>query len=190
MMDRLPSKGAETLTAAPLADSWLVLDPDERVQLFRRLLREEAEDLFLSLPAPDQGALLAALPPGERRFWIRLLAPDDVADILHEVSLEEQEELLALLDEPTRREVSALLAYAEDAAGGLMSPWFARVRPEATVDEAIRYLRRQADAEVETIYYGYVLDAEQRLLGVVSLRHLMSAPGERQVQEIMKRDVL
>jgi magnesium transporter len=157
---------------------------------FRQLPREVAEDLFLDLATEDQAALLAALPPGERRLWARLLAPDDLADVLLEVSPEERDEILALLDEPRQREVRALLAYAEDAAGGLMSPWFARVRPEVTVDEAIRYLRRQARGELETIYYGYVLDAEQRLLGVVSLRQLMTAPGEQPVREIMKRDVV
>ena len=54
-----------------------------------------------------------------------------------------------------------------------MNPRYARLRPEMTVDEGIAYLRRQAD-QVETIYYGYVLDAEQRLLGVVTFRHLFS----------------
>ncbi|WP_437508761.1 magnesium transporter [Sorangium sp. So ce1099] len=189
MTERPPSKGAETITAAELSMSWSALESDERVQAYRRLRRDEAEDFFQGLPSADQAALLAALTKGERRLWLRLLAPDDVADILLEVSPEEQEELLSLLDEPTRREASALLAYAEDEAGGLMSPWFARVRPEATVDQAISYLKRQARDHLETIYYGYVLDAEQRLLGVVSLRQLMIAPGDRRVSDIMKTDV-
>ena len=62
------------------------------------------------------------------------------------------------LDEPTRKEVRALLAYAEDAAGGLMNPRYARLRPNMTVDEAISYLRKQARERLETIYYVYVLD--------------------------------
>ncbi|XXY18722.1 magnesium transporter [Sorangium sp. So ce216] len=190
MTERPPSRGAETITAAELSMSWSALESDERVQAYRRLRRDEAEDFFQGLPSADQAALLAALTKGERRLWLRLLAPDDVADILLEVSPEEQEELLSLLDEPTRREASALLAYAEDEAGGLMSPWFARVRPEATVDQAISYLKRQARDHLETIYYGYVLDAEQRLLGVVSLRQLMIAPGDRRVSDIMKTDVV
>ncbi|XYH99026.1 magnesium transporter [Sorangium sp. So ce1128] len=190
MTERPPFKGAETITAAELSVSWSALESDERVQAYRRLRREEAEDFFQGLPSADQAALLAALTKGERRLWLRLLAPDDVADILLEVSPEKQEELLSLLDEPTRREASALLAYAEDEAGGLMSPWFARVRPEATVDQAISYIKRQARDHLETIYYGYVLDAEQRLLGVVSLRQLMIAPGDRRVSDIMKADVV
>ncbi|WP_433933142.1 magnesium transporter [Sorangium cellulosum] len=190
MVERPPSKGAETMTAAELSMSWPDLGSEERAQAYRRLRREDAEDFFQGLSSADQAALLAALTKGERRLWLRLLAPDDVADMLHEAPPGEQEELLSLLDEPTRREVSALLAYAEDEAGGLMSPWFARVRPEATVDEAISYLKRQARDHLETIYYGYVLDAEQRLLGVVSLRQLMIAPGHRRVSDVMKTDVV
>ena len=57
---------------------------------------------------------------------------------------------------------SALLAYAEDDAGGLMSPRYVRLRPDMSVDEAIAYLRRAArDERVETIYYIYVLDDGQ-----------------------------
>ena len=96
--------------------------------------------------------------------------------------------LLALLDEATRREVSALLAYAEDDAGGLMSPRFARLRPDMRADEAIRYLQRQAREHLETIYYVYVLDAEQRLLGACSFRELFAAAPETMVREIMRKD--
>src|SRR5690606_17789936 len=94
--------------------------------------------------------------------------------------------------EATRREVSVLLAYAEDEAGGLMSSRFARVRPDMTVDEAVSYLRKQAVAgvELETIYYSYVLDHDQRLLGVVSFRALFSLPGSHRVRDIMLTDFI
>src|SRR5204862_3399399 len=106
---------------------------------------------------------------------------------IQEAAEEERAGLLALLDDYTRREVVALLAYAEDDAGGLMSPRFARLRPEMTVDEAIAYLRRQAE-QVETIHYAYVLDSEQHLLGIVPLRRLMSAHKDQTVREIMRTD--
>jgi magnesium transporter len=84
--------------------------------------------------------------------------------------------------------VSALLAYAEDEAGGLMNPRFARVRPDMTVDEAITYLRKQARERVETIYYGYVLEADQKLLGVVSFRDLFKAKGHELIRDVMVKD--
>jgi magnesium transporter len=115
---------------------------------------------------------------------MRLLAPDDAVDVIQEAGPEWRDELLALLDEPTRKEVVALLAYREDEAGGLMNPRFARIRPDTPVDVTISYLRKQAP-HVVTLYYIYVLDQDQRLLGVVSLRQLFTADPSKLVQEIM-----
>jgi len=94
------------------------------------------------------------------------------------------------LDEPTRKEVNGLLAFAEDQAGGLMNPRYARLRPDMSVDEAISYLRRQTRQHVESVYYLSVLDAEQHLLGVVSFRDLFSAPPEKRVRDVMHSDVV
>jgi magnesium transporter len=102
----------------------------------------------------------------------------------------QREALLAALDAPTRHEVSALLAYAEDEAGGLMSPRYVRLRPDMTVDEAVAYLRRAAREHVETIYYIYVLDAEQRLVGVASFRELFGAQPDAKVRDVMRSHVI
>jgi magnesium transporter len=179
-----------TLDAAELEDVWAILSREERVEGFRLLGRPHADDFFLGLSARDQAELLLEFGPLERRAWIRLMEPDDAADLLQEAPQSERENLLALLDVTTRREVSALLAYEEDEAGGLMSPRFARLRPDMSAEEAIRYLRRQAVQRAETIYYVYVLDAEQRLLGVVSFRDLFSSPPDRVVHQIMEPDVV
>jgi magnesium transporter len=177
------------LQADELRDAWPALSWEERLEGFRRLVHAEADDFFLDLPVPEQAALLLQLPPPERRLWVRLLAPDDAADVIQRVPDEERPRLLELLDPSSRREVTALLAYAEDAAGGLMSPRFARLRPELTADEAIRYLRLQA-REAETIYYAYVLDGDQRLVGVVSFRDLLTAPPEQRIADLMRREVV
>ena len=170
-------------------DNWSSLTPEEQVVAFQKMPYSEADDFFLSLSARDQATLVLALPENERRLWIRLLPPDDATDLIQETPEEERPALLSLLDEFTRREVLALLAYKEDEAGGLMSPRFARLRPDMTIDEAITYLRRQAE-QVETIHYAYVLDSEQHLLGVVPLRRLFSSPKEQTVREVMRTDFI
>jgi magnesium transporter len=71
-----------------------------------------------------------------------------------------------------------------------MNPRFARLRPDMSVDEAIRYLRIQARERLESLNYLYVLDAEQKLLGVVAFQDLFAAPAERTVRDIMNTDVL
>jgi magnesium transporter len=173
-----------------LREAWWVLSTEDRVAGFRLLSGDEAEDFFSDLPPRDQAALLMTLRPQERRFFLRNLAPDDAVDLLQELDEEDRPALLALFDGATRREVSVLLAYEEDEAGGLMSSRFARLRPDMTVDEAISYLRKQAVAgvELETIYYVFVLEHDQRLLGVVSFRELFGAPGSQKVREVMLTD--
>jgi magnesium transporter len=105
-----------------------VLDAAERIDGLRLLPREDAEDFFIALPAPTR-------PPVDRDAprraaeWLRLLEPDDVADVVQAVPDDERAGLLALLDGPTRKEVEALLAYEEDDAGGLMNTRYARLRP-------------------------------------------------------------
>src|SRR5437660_145933 len=189
-----PATAAEarerTLRVTELLDAWPVLSAEERLEGLRLLPHADAEDLLLSLPARDQAELILETSAGERRSWMRLLPPDDAADVVQAAPQDEREGLLALLDEPTRKEVAALLAYAEDDAGGLMNPRYARLRPDMSVDEAITYLRRQARERLETIYYMYVLDAEQRLLGVVSFRDLFAAPPEKKVRDIMHTEVV
>lgn len=179
-----------SLDIEELREVWWMLPLEDRLEGFRLLDAGEAGDFFSDLDPHDQAELLLALRPPERRTWLRLLAPDDAVDLIQEVDDEERLHLLDLLDDTTRREVSVLLAYAEDEAGGLMSSRFARLRPEMTVDEAVSYLRKQAVAgvELETIYYIYVVGIDQRLLGIVSFRDLFSLPGTNRVREIMTTD--
>jgi magnesium transporter len=180
----------ERLDLTDLEETWRLLTAEERLEAFDQLEAAEGEDFFLELPARDQYELMIAMPATRRRSWMRLLPPDDAADVIQEAEERERDGLLALLDDVTRREVSALLAYAEDDAGGLMNPRYARVRPDVTVDEAISYLRKQVRTVLETINYIYVLDADQKLLGVVPFRDLFGAAPEKTVRELMDPDLV
>lgn len=180
----------DRLTSEDLHDAWPVLSPDERAEGLRDLPMQFAHEFFQQCEANEQAEVLAALPVAERISWLRLLPPDDIADVLQSLDAELRRELLLRLDERTRSEVSALLAYAEDDAGGLMSPRYARLRPDVSVDEAIRYLRQQAGQQLETIYYTYVLGPDRRLIGVVSLTQLFAAKGDRLVSEVMRTDMV
>lgn len=178
------------LALSELYDAWPLLSIDERVEGFELLQRDEAEEFFLHLSALDQTRMILALPPGEQRLWIRLLAPDEAADLIQEAPAEEREGLLLLLDDQTRSEVKGLLDYAEDRAGGLMNPRYARLRPDMSVNEAISYLRRDARDRARTVYYAYVVDTEQRLLGVVSFRDLLTTGSDKLLQRVMRTDVV
>jgi magnesium transporter len=172
-----------------LREEWPHLSSDERARRFRLLAHDDAEDFYLSMPAREQAALFEELPRAEKRLWIRFLAPDDATDLIQELPEDMRAEVLSLVDETARREIIALLSYREDEAGGLMSPRFARVRPEMLVAEAIRYVRQQAQA-VDPIHYIYVLDSHQHLMGTLSLRQLFTRPAEQRVSEVMETDLV
>jgi magnesium transporter len=189
MAESGPQAGAG-LVAQELRDAWASLDAEERLEGFRLLEAAEAEDLFDSLEAREQWALVLRMRDPERQLWMRQLAPDDAVDLVQAAPTEMREALIRVLDAPTRSEVNALLAYAEDEAGGLMSPRYVRLRPDMSVDEAIAYLRRAARERVETIYYIYVVDAGHHLLGVVSFRDLFAARSGSRVRDVMSTDIV
>ena len=169
-----------SLLAQELQDAWAVLSPEERLEGLRLLPHAEAEFFLLSLAARDQAELLLAMSPGERRSWMRLLPPDDAADVIQEAPDEE-------------RDSAARAARRADAEGGRRAARLRRGRRRRPDEPALRAAAAGHDAStrrsatcaarrasaLETIYYVYVLDAEQRLLGVVSFRELFAAQPEK-----------
>ena len=172
-----------------LDKEWSEYCAEERISFFRSMPRKESEDIFTSLSSFEQAELLMMLPDIEKRSWLKGLEPDDIADVIQHTPGDDAQHLLDLLDDVNRKEVVALMAYAEDEAGGLMSPRFARLRPEMTIDEALRYLRKQAP-DVETLQYAYVLDSQQQLLGVLSLRKLFASNPNQIIKDIMTTDLI
>jgi len=186
----VPTKRA--ITYLSVAEEWPTLSSAERARRLQRLPHEAGHEFFFDLGAADQAGVLLALPPGERRHWIRLLAPDDVADVIQAAPEDQRGPLLSLLDEPTRAEVAALLAYAEDEAGGLMNPRYMRVRPDMTVAEALGYFRRQAQQrqgrDIPT--YAYILDSQGKLSGQISLTDLIAGDPATNVGNLMHTDII
>ena len=173
-----------------LYEAWPVLSIRERVEGFKLLQHDDAEDFFLHLSARDKAQLTLALQPGERKLWMRLLAADEATDVIHEAPEEQREGLLSLLDDKTRREVKGLLDYEAEQASGLINPRYARLRPHMSVDEAVSFLRRDARDRAQTAYYAYVTDSEERLLGIVTFRDLLITPGDKTVEDVMRSDVI
>jgi magnesium transporter len=190
----LPGNFSET--AAPLCRAshlhsiWKDLTEEERLSAFRALDFADAQELFLDLSSEDQATIVLSADLAERRLWLRLLAPDDAADVIQQAVDAERKDLLDLLDHANHNVVSALLAYKDDVAGGLMNPRYVRARAEMSVAEAISYVRQQALDHVETIYYIYVLGCEQELLGVISLRELFISPPDQLISTIMHTDLI
>ena len=115
---------------------------------------------------------------------INVMAPDDRADLFQRLDEDDQQELLPLLEKEERDDLNQLLAYKEDTAGSIMTTDFAVVEEHWTAKQALLSIRLQAP-EVETIYYLYVVDIQEKLKGTLSLRDLVMAPPRQEVSEIM-----
>ncbi|HMA81379.1 MAG TPA: AAA-associated domain-containing protein [Candidatus Binatia bacterium] len=173
-----------------LYEAWPVLSLQERVEGFKLLQQDDAENFFLQLSGRDKAQLILVLPLGERRSWMRLLSTDEALDVVQEVPEQERVGLSSLLDDKTRREVKGLMDYAASQARGLVHPSYVRLRPEMSVDEAVSFLRRDARDRAQTVYYAYVIDSNERLLGTVTFRDLLITPGDKTVQDVMRTDVI
>ena len=158
-----------------------------------RALRAGASRRFqatLHLNARDKAELISALSFGERRVWMRLLAPEEALDVIQELPEPERAGILSLLDDKTRSGVKGLMNFIEEQSRGFINQHYVRLRPDMTVDEAVSFLRRDARDRAQMTYYAYVTDPEERLLGVVSFRDLLITPGDRKVQDVMRTGVI
>jgi Mg/Co/Ni transporter MgtE len=116
------------------------------------------------------------------------MPPDEAADILGDMSEEKSEELLSLMEKEDAEEVKDLLSYEEDTAGGLMTSEFLDFSPDMTVDQTMTDIRLLVP-DVEFIYYIYVVDENDHILGIVTLKKLLTSPLNRTLQEIMTQNV-
>jgi NitT/TauT family transport system ATP-binding protein len=190
-LESADDRGAEkNFALSELYEAWPILSLRERADGFTLLQQDDAENFFLHLSTRDKAQLILALPVGERRLWLRLLNADEALDVVQEAPEQERVGLLSLLDDKTRREVQGLMSYAAAQSQGLIDPRYVRLRPDMTVDEAISFLRRDARDRGQTIYYAYVVDSGDRLLGTVTFRDLVIARGDRPVRDVMRTDVI
>jgi magnesium transporter len=178
---------SKALKCRSLLEAWPVMNEINRTEILKDIDRHVLEDLFIHLGTDFKADLLKYVDAHQRWTLVHLLPPDDLTDVVQAVSEELREEILKSLEEYLRAEVKALLAYKEDQAGGRMNPRYARLRPEMTVEEAIRYLRNLTRFQAELIYQAYIVDPQNKLLGVVSLRQLFANPPTARLADVMHK---
>lgn len=175
---------------ADVADVIDRLPPDEQLTVFQLLAPDQAADVLDEAGADATRSLLDRLPTSETGALLDLLPADDAAEVLSEdVSPQERAEYLAAMTPADAAEVRALLHYPAKSAGRLMSEKFVRIAPDLTATEVVDHLRR-IDPEIETLTDVYVFDDAARLIGVASLRQVITAPPESQVRDFMATHIV
>jgi Mg/Co/Ni transporter MgtE len=132
--------------------------------------------------------IIGKIDPSHAVDILELMPPDEAADVLGDLPAPKAQKLMALMNREDAAEVKDLLTHTEDTAGGLMTTEFLTFSPDLTAGETIEILRREA-ADVETVYYVYVVDIKERPIGVVSLRELIMAEPQTRLSEIMNTRV-
>ncbi|MBO8126761.1 MAG: magnesium transporter [Firmicutes bacterium] len=174
---------------ADVAEILSALNEESQALLFRSFDEELAGFVLSESDPGSQAVLLAFLGSAKAASVLREMAADDLVDLLGELPVGSAERLLKLLPPEDAGRVRQLLGYGEDTAGGIMTTELVSIRAGLTVGEAIAELREKAPG-AETIYYVYVVDDEDRLVGVVSLRELIIAREDQLISEIMRSNVV
>jgi magnesium transporter len=176
------------LHPADLAALFGLLSKSLWPEVVSRLSIGRVSDLMEELPDHLRDDLAELLKPDQLSEAIEEMASDDAADVLADLPEPLARDLIEALPLEDRHEVETLLKYPEDTAGGLMQVELVSVPEISTVDQTIEEVRANAD-EVSTFHFVYVVDDENRLVGVLNLGALLLAPSDQVIGELIKRNV-
>jgi len=179
----------DEMPAADAADLLEHLDHDERLHIFELLKPEGAGEVLLEMEPPVQERVLSDLDNKAISDIVQELDSDDAADLVGDLPAERARQIIETVGEEVSRELRKLLPYPEDSAGGIMALEYVAVNADSTVQEAIETIRTKRE-EVENVYYLFVVDDHQRLVGVVSLKDLVLEAPTRRLKEIMNPEVI
>lgn len=177
------------LHPADIADIMEQLDPQQRAEVIESLDAETAAEAIAEAEPEVQVQIMQQLDDETAAEILEQMEPDEAADLLEDLPDERSDELLEQMEPEDARDVKELMAYDVDTAGGLMTTEMVTIHTGLTCEQTIQRLREIAP-RAEMIYYVYVVDLEERLVGVLSLRDLIIAPPETQVSDIMVRNVI
>lgn len=163
------------------------LDARQQARILREL--NEPSLVYAFMPLGQQLNVAQHLSISELVPILDAMPSDDFVDIYKQFSPPLQLQLMGALSEESQQTLKDLAIYPEGTAGAMMSSRFVTLSPDLTMDEAIQALRVVAAGQ-ETLYLIYIVDAEKRLIGVISLRQIIQALPELSIAEVMQRDVI
>lgn len=186
---RVPSDKIAELHPADLADIISEMDRSQSDEFLDKLDAKQIADTLEEVEPDLQASLVESMPDEKVAEVLEEMSPDEAADLLAELPEERSEEILDLMEEEEAETVRKLLEYPEDSAGGIMTTEFVTVSPNLTADQTIAMLREKIE-EDETVFYVYVVDDEDHLIGVFSLSDLIKAKPETLVSDFMNQRVI
>ena len=166
-----------------------MLQPHQRRIIYKNLSSEEFADIFQGLDFKEQKETLLELDHPYAVDMFNNMYSDDAADFLGEIDDLTAKKFLDHMDDEESQEVQELLEYPDETAGAIMTTEYVAVTANETVAEVLKKLREEAP-DAETIYYLYVIDNKEKLVGVISLRDLIVADLDERIKEIMNANTI
>lgn len=180
----VPFQGVSKLHPSDIASIISQVHTDEKTAIFESLSTETAAEALHELEPHIQAFLISALDTKKAISILERMPSDEAADVLGDLPEEKTNDLIRLMKHKKAEEVQELLKHDEETAGGLMTTEFITIPQSLTVAQTIEKLRETAPS-VETIYYLYVTDEAEHLVGVLSLRRLIISKQDVLVSDIM-----
>jgi magnesium transporter len=175
--------------AADLADIVEQLDSEAQDYVFSTLDPELAADVMEEIVPELQASTLESMEPERAADILEAMDPDEAADVLGDLSAARAADLLSRMDQEEAEDVRELLAYPEDSTGGIMTTDYIAIPAELSAEETLERMRTLAP-DAKTSYYLYVTEADETLIGVISLRDLVVSPLDKKVRDFMTTPVI
>jgi magnesium transporter len=182
-------KLCSSIHPARVAEALAKLSPQNIAEILSVIKPRMRATIFSYLALPMQTNIVEFLKRNTLIEMVGYMPADRRVDFFNQLPAESQELLLPALAHAERENILKLASYPPETAGAVMTSDYATLLADLTASEAIAKLRREAP-DRETIYYTYVVDADRRLIGFVSLKDLILANSDRRVADIMHRDVI
>lgn len=177
------------LHPADLADLMEQLEDDEILGIINILTPEDAGNVLIEISSPIQENIVNKLDDNKVARILNELNSDDATDIVSNLSRERSQKIIDLVHPEVSEELRKLLGYETDTAGGIMALEFVSVNADSTIGEAIEIIREKRE-EVENLYYVWVVDEFNKLVGVVSLKDLVLESQDKKIKHTMNPDVI
>ncbi|MDP2210699.1 MAG: magnesium transporter [Candidatus Aquicultor sp.] len=179
----------EKLHPADAAEIIGDLPDDFQKMIFENWDIPRAADTFQEMDEQEQMDIVELLSTPLISDILEEMEADDVADLLGAIGKKDAQRILAAMDREDAQEALRLMEHGEDTAGGIMTPEFVALRKDMTAQESIDLLREKAPG-AETIYYVFIVNRDDQLVGVISLRDLIIGQPSRLVEELMNPNVI
>lgn len=180
----VPQQELDRIPPADLSEILLELDPYQRVALFKALDAPTQGNILSEMELRFQKELVAQLDTKTAVEVFERMPADKGADLLQDMSRREADRVLTMMTSRKAKKLSQLLAHKSRSAGGLMTTEMITLANTLTVAEAVEQIKTMT-GKVETLYYAYVVDADQRLEGIVTFRDLLIADPLQPITAVM-----